>query len=27
MKAIYSAGNENERALAEWMDKLGLNGN
>jgi transcriptional regulator len=27
MKAIYSAGNENERALAEWMDKLGLHGN
>jgi len=27
MKAAYAAGNENERALAEWMDKLGLHGN
>jgi transcriptional regulator len=27
MKAIYSAGNEHERALAAWMDKLGLHGN
>ena len=26
MKAAYAAGNENERALAEWMDKLGLPG-
>ena len=26
MKAAYAAGNENERALAEWMDKLGLSG-
>lgn len=25
MKAIYAAGNENEQALAAWMDKLGLN--
>lgn len=24
MKAAYSAGNENERALAGWMEKLGL---
>jgi len=24
MKAIYAAGNENEQALAEWMDRLGL---
>lgn len=24
MKAIYAAGNENERALAQWMDRLGL---
>jgi transcriptional regulator len=27
MKAAYAAGNENERALAAWMDKLGLHGN
>ena len=27
MKAIYAAGSENERALAAWMDKLGLHGN
>lgn len=27
MKAIYAAGNENERALAAWMEKLGLHGN
>lgn len=26
MKAIYAAGNENERALAAWMDKLGMTG-
>jgi transcriptional regulator len=26
MKAIYSAGGENERALAQWMDRLGLSG-
>ena len=26
MKAAYAAGNENERALAQWMDKLGLSG-
>lgn len=26
MKALYAAGNENERALAAWMDKLGLTG-
>lgn len=25
MKATYAAGNENEQALAAWMDKLGLN--
>ena len=25
MKAMYAAGNENEQALAAWMDKLGLN--
>jgi transcriptional regulator len=24
MKAIYSAGSENERALAKWMDQLGM---
>lgn len=24
MKAIYAAGNENERALAAWMDRLGM---
>jgi transcriptional regulator len=24
MKAIYAAGNENERSLAQWMDRLGL---
>jgi len=27
MKASYAAGNENERALAAWMEKLGLHGN
>jgi transcriptional regulator len=27
MKAAYAVGNENERALAAWMDKLGLHGN
>lgn len=27
MKAAYAQGNENERALAAWMDKLGLHGN
>jgi transcriptional regulator len=26
MKAMYSAGGENERALAQWMDRLGLGG-
>jgi transcriptional regulator len=26
MKAAYAAGDENERALAAWMDKLGLPG-
>lgn len=26
MKAAYAAGNDNERALAQWMDKLGLSG-
>ena len=26
MKAAYTAGGENERALATWMDKLGLHG-
>lgn len=26
MKAAYSAGNENEKALAQWMDRLGLAG-
>ncbi len=26
MKSIYAAGNDNERALAAWMDKLGLTG-
>jgi transcriptional regulator len=25
MRAIYAAGNENEQALAHWMDRLGLN--
>jgi hypothetical protein len=25
MKAIYSAGNENEQALGAWMDRLGMN--
>lgn len=25
MKAIYADGNENEQALAAWMDRLGLN--
>ena len=24
MRAVYAAGNENERAIAQWMDKLGL---
>jgi transcriptional regulator len=24
MKVIYAAGNENERSLAQWMDRLGL---
>lgn len=24
MKAIYAAGNDNERALATWMDRLGM---
>ena len=24
MQAMYSAGNENEQALARWMDRLGL---
>ena len=24
MKTIYAAGNENERALAGWMDRLGI---
>lgn len=24
MKALYAAGNENERALAHWMERLGL---
>ncbi|MHB1199906.1 MAG: FMN-binding negative transcriptional regulator [Polaromonas sp.] len=24
MKAIYAAGNDNEQALAEWMDRLGM---
>lgn len=27
MKAAYAAGGENERALAAWMDRLGLRGN
>lgn len=27
MKQRYAVGNENERALAAWMDKLGLHGN
>lgn len=27
MKAVYAAGNENERALAAWMEKLGMHGN
>jgi transcriptional regulator len=27
MKAVYSAGGEQERALAAWMDRLGLHGN
>ena len=26
MRAAYAAGNDNERALAQWMDKLGLGG-
>lgn len=26
MKAAYAAGNDNERALAQWMDKLKLSG-
>jgi transcriptional regulator len=27
MKAMYAAGNENELALGDWMDRLGLGGN
>lgn len=27
MRTTYAAGNENERALAAWMEKLGLHGN
>ena len=26
MRAVYAAGNEDERALGEWMDKLGMRG-
>jgi transcriptional regulator len=26
MKAMYAAGNENERGLANWMDRLGMGG-
>lgn len=26
MRAIYASGNEDERALAQWMDRLGLGG-
>ena len=26
MKAAYAVGNDNERALAQWMDKLGFSG-
>ncbi len=26
MKAVYAAGNENERGLASWMDRLGMAG-
>ena len=26
MKTIYAAGNENERGLADWMDRLGMAG-
>jgi transcriptional regulator len=26
MKAMYAAGNENEQALGDWMDRLGLGG-
>ena len=25
MRAVYAAGNENEQALGQWMDKLGMN--
>jgi transcriptional regulator len=25
MRAMYAAGNENEQALAGWMDSLGMN--
>jgi transcriptional regulator len=24
MRAMYAAGNENERALADWVDRLGM---
>lgn len=24
MESVYASGNENERALAEWMDRLGM---
>lgn len=27
MRAAYAAGNERERALGEWMDRLGIGGN
>ena len=26
MREVYAAGNDNDRALGQWMDKLGLNG-
>ena len=26
MREVYAAGNDHDRALGEWMDKLGLNG-
>jgi transcriptional regulator len=26
MKAMYSSGNDNERELAAWMDRLGMAG-
>jgi transcriptional regulator len=26
MRAIYAQGNDDERALGLWMDRLGLNG-